>query len=63
MTRRLKAAIVALFMAVALIAGARVVAADDWEALRIVCAPWRGWPIVWDLLGCWQLPDPPPPMT
>lgn len=57
MTRRLKAAVVALLMALALIIGVRPAAADEWDWLRVICAPWDPHGNMWNLLGCWQLPD------
>lgn len=64
MDRRFKAFTVALFMAMALIAGARYAAAEDDWVLRMLCAPWERHSAMWVLLGCYQCdPCGLPPMS
>ena len=63
MTRRLKAAIVALFMAVALIAGVTYAQAYDPSDYNSGgCSNLSPLESAWWARRCW-LPDPPPPMT
>ena len=57
--RRGKAFLVAVGMVLAIVVAERRIYADDWDALRILCAPWKSWPTVWTLLGCDALPDDP----
>jgi len=54
--RRTKAALIALVFMAAMTT-ARNVMADDLDWLRIVCSPWPRHSIMWELLGCYQLPD------
>ena len=45
--------------ALALIVGARTAAADEWDWLRVVCAPFQRESIPWWLLRCDRIPDDP----
>ena len=53
--RRRKAVAVAFLLAFAWSAG--VSYADEWDWLRFLCAPWHSTHPMYQMLGCYQLPE------